>query len=272
MLPAVVSYSSPEATGPQPDTAGSPYAAPGPPPPSPPPPPPARESRLRTAIRHPERSGALLALLIGFASVFSAVLAWRAALASIDASRYESIAVQEAARRNQLERLAEGTVDQDERFVLVFQEHALAARELQAHADELRATDPDQADILDLEAQAQLALARATQPYFLGAGGIFLGDDGTVGYDRQFVLTNLREGDVELRELSIERTVANADRADARSLGLIGVAAIVISALFFLTVAQVSRSRTRVHQAFFVAGGLLVVVGGLGWVIVELFA
>ena len=227
---------------------------------------------MRTAIRHPERSGALLALLIGFASVFSAVLAWRASLASIDSSRYESLAVQEAARRNQLERLAEGTVDQDERFVIIFQEHALAARELQAQADELRPTDPTQADILDLEAQAHLALARATQPYFLGAGGIALGDDGTALYDREFVLTNLREGDVELRELSTERNVANAERADARALNLIGVAAIVISALFFLTVAQVSRSRPRVQQMFFAAGGALVLVGGLGWVIVELFA
>lgn len=259
MLPAVVSNASPGIPAPSDSLA-------------PPPAPPRPESRLRTAIRHPERSGALLALLIGFASVFSAVLAWRASLASIDASRYESLAVQEAARRNQLERLAEGTVAQDERFLIIFQEHALAARELQAQADELRPTNPTQADILDLEAQAQLALARATQPYFLGAGGIALGDDGTVAYDREFVLTNLKEGDVELRELSTERNSANAARADARALNLIAVAAIVISALFFLTVAQVSRSRPRVQRAFFAAGGLLVAVGGLGWVIVELFA
>jgi hypothetical protein len=86
------------------------------------------------------------------------------------------------------------------------------------------------------------------------------------------VLTNLKEGDVELRELTSERNVANAERADSRALNLIGVAAIVISALFFLTVAQVSRSRPRVQQMFFAAGGVLVLVGGLGWVIVELFA
>jgi hypothetical protein len=273
MLPAVVSYPPSDAAGPPPRDYLPSDAPPSPPlPTSPPAHPPARESRLRTAIRHPERSGALLALLIGFASVFSAVLAWRASLASIDSSRYESLAVQEAARRNQLERLAEGTVDQDERFVIIFQEHALAARELQAQADELRATDPTQADILDLEAQAQLALARATQPFFLGAGGIALGDDGTVAYDRDFVVTNLKEGDVELRELSTERNVANAARADARALNLIGVAAVVISALFFLTVAQVSRGRPRMQQAFFAAGALLVSVGGLGWLIVELFA
>ncbi len=237
-----------------------------------PPAPPQSQSRLRSAIRHPERSGALLAVLIGFASVFSAVLAWRASVASIDSSRYESLAVQEAARRNQLDRLAEGTVDQDERFVLVFQEHALAARELQSQAETLRATDAEGADVLDLEAQAHLALARAMQPFFLGAGGIALGDDGTVGYDREFVLTNLKEGDVELRELSTQRNVANAQRADARSLNLIGVAAIVVAALFFLTVAQVSRNRPRLQRAFFAAGGLMVVVGTVGWVIVELVA
>src|SRR3954466_8312870 len=91
---------------------------------------PLRPSRMRGLARHPERSAALLAVLIGFASVFSAVIAWRASLASIDASRYQSVAVQQQARQEQIERLLEGTVEQDLRFVTDFQEHSLAARQL----------------------------------------------------------------------------------------------------------------------------------------------
>ncbi len=234
-------------------------------------PPPARQSRVMSALRHPQGSAALLAVLIAFASVFSAVLAWRASLASIDASRYQSLAVQESARRNQLERLSEGVVAQDERFVLFFQEHALAAREFQAQADALRESDSATADILDLDAQAHRALARATQPFFLGASGIYLDDDGTVAYDRAYVLRNLRAGDTELRELRTQGTVELAERADSRSLNLIALAAIVIAALFLLTVAQVSRTRRRVHQAFFVAGGVFVLIGALGIVFVEVF-
>lgn len=214
----------------------------------------------------------LLALLIGYASIFSAVLAWRASLASIESSRYESLAVQEQARRTQLERLSEGTVAQDERVAAIFQEQALAARELAEQAATLRESDPTAADVLDLESQAHAALARALQPFFLGAGGIALGEDGTVGYDRGFVLRNLNEANSELRELRTQRTVELAERADARTLGILGVAAVVVAALFFLTVAQVSRSRMRVRAAFLAIGGGLVLVGTLGFVWVELIA
>jgi hypothetical protein len=236
---------------------------------------PPRESRLRTFIRHPERSAALLALLIGFASVFSAVVAWRASLASIDASRYESLAVQQQARREQIERELESTVQQDLRFVTQFQEHALAARQLQEQADALRASDPDAADILDIEAQSRLALARSMKPFFLGATGVALDENtDTVPYDADFVLTNLRESNVEWRELAnaTPRSIALGQRADEKSLGLIGVGALIVAALFFLTVAQVSVTRPRVRQIFFVAGAVLVAFGSLAFVIVELVA
>ena len=224
---------------------------------------------MRRAVRHPGASAATLAILIGVASVFTAVLAWRASLASIDSSRYESLAVQQQARQNQIERELEGLVAQDLRFVNVYQEHALAARELRTQADSLRVSDPGAADILDLEAQAQLDLARTIVPFFRGAGGVSLAEDGTVVYDTEYVLTNLREGHVELGELLTQRTPQLAQRADARSLGLIGVAAIVVASLFFLTVAQVTRARGRIRQVFFVAGGLLVAFGAVGFAVVE---
>jgi hypothetical protein len=229
-----------------------------------------RPSRIRAAVRHPQLSVAVLAVLIGFASVFSAVIAWRASLASIDASRYESLAVQQQARREQIERELEATVQQDERFVTDFQAHALAARELQAQADAIRATDATAADVLDLQAQSESALARALKPFFMGAGGVALDDNGTVPYDKAFVLRNLSEGNAELRELRTSNVTNLANAADAKSIDLIAVAAIVVAALFFLTVAQVSRTRVRVRQAFFVAGGILVGVGVLAFSIVEI--
>jgi len=82
---------------------------------------PVGQSRVNSLIRHPEWSAALLAILIGFASVFSAVIAWQASLASIDASRLQSLAVQQQARQEQIERELEGTVQQDQRFVADYQ-------------------------------------------------------------------------------------------------------------------------------------------------------
>ena len=227
---------------------------------------------MRRALDHPQAFSVALAVLIGFASVFSAVVAWRASLASIDASRHESLAVQQAARRGQIERELEGLIAQDLRFVNVYQEHALAARELTAQAESLRDSDPDSADILDLEAQARLDLARAVKPFFLGASGVSLSDEGTVEYDTAFVLRNLSDGNVELRELRTQRTAELAQRADARSVSLVGVAAFVVAALFFLTIAQVSRARRGIREMFFAAGAILVAVGTVGFVLVELLA
>jgi hypothetical protein len=230
------------------------------------------QSRVNTWIRHPERSAALLAILIGFASVFSAVLAWQASLASIDASRFQSLAVQQQARREQIERELEGTVQQDQRFVADYQEHALAARELQAQADTVRATDSSAADSLDVQAQSEAALARALKPFFLGAGGVALDANGNVPYDSAFVLRNLEDTTPELRELRNSNVSALADSAGAKALNLVGVAAVIICALFLLTVAQVTRTRLKVRQVFFAAGGLLVLVGSLLFLFVEFVA
>ena len=233
---------------------------------------PQRPSRIGAIVRHPERMAALLAVLIGFASVFSAVIAWRASLASIDASRYQSLAVQQQARSEQIQRELEATVEQDLRFVTLYQEHALAARQLKSQADAIRSTDSNAADQLDVQAQSEGALARALQPFFQGAGGIALADDGTVPYDKTFVLRSLEDGNAELRELRTSNVGDLANQADAKSIDLIGVAAVVVAALFFLTVAQVSKTRLRMRQVFFVAGGILVVVGSVLFVFVEIVA
>src|SRR3954469_16550533 len=184
---------------------------------------PSRPSRISVLVRHPERSAALLAVLIGFASVFSAVIAWQASLSSIDASRYQSLAVQQQARREQIERELEGTVEQDQRFVAQYQEHALAARELQAQADSIRATDAQAADVLDVQAQSESAQARALAPFFLGATGIALDENGTVPYDTAFVVRSLQDADPELRELTTSNVGELADRADAKSIDLVAV-------------------------------------------------
>jgi hypothetical protein len=233
---------------------------------------PPRPSRIGVFVRHPERTAALLAILIGFASVFSALIAWRASVASIDASRYQSLAVQQQARREQIERELEATVDQDLRFVSEYQEHALAARELQSQADSIRTTDSAAADELDVQAQSEEALARAVQPFFQGAGGIYLADDGTVPYDKTFVLRSLEDSNAELRELKTSNVAGLANRANTKSIDLVGVAALIVAALFFLTIAQVSRTRLRVRQAFFVGGGILVLVGTFAFVLVEVLA
>ena len=59
--------------------------------------------------------------------------------------------MQQTARQGQIERELEALIAQDLRFVNVYQEHALAARELTSQAESLRDSDPDSADIFDLD-------------------------------------------------------------------------------------------------------------------------
>jgi hypothetical protein len=252
--------------------ASVPPEGPIPPPPFPPNGQPTTRDRLRTYTQHPQAAAIALAVLIGFASILSAVVAWQASLASIDASRLGSLGVQQRARVQQIERDLQGLIAQDLRFVNLYQEHALAARELRSQADELRATDANAADNLDLEAQSRDDLARAIKPFFLAAGGVTLSDDGTVVYDANYVLRNLESGTVELRELSTARTRELADRSDARSVSLGAVAAVIVAALFFLTVAQVARTRALTRRIFIVAGGFLVLVGTLSFLFIEFIA
>jgi len=210
-----------------------------------------------------------LAVVIGFTSIMSAVVAWRASVSAIDAARLSSLVVQQGARRQQLERQIEGLVAQDRRFVGAYLEHALAARELARQADELRPTDPDAADALDLQAHGERALARSLEPFF-SAGGISLTDEGTVDYDERFVTDYLRDTDPELRALDPERTLAQADRADQRTIALIGVAALFVAALLLLTIGQVVRRRRRARTTFAAGGSLLAAVATLAFVVVEL--
>jgi hypothetical protein len=213
--------------------------------------------------------GVTIALLIGLASVLSAVVAWRASLSAIEAGRYESLAVQQQARREQLERELEGVVAQDMRLVTSYREHAAAARELQRQADEVRADEPDLADELDMEAAGRRSLARSLQPFFIGQLGVALDDEGNVNYDPERVLGLLRDAELELRELRPTETLERANIADRRTLGLIGVAALFVAALLFLTVAQVVERRRPVRLAFTLLGGGLVAVGTLAFVVTE---
>jgi hypothetical protein len=61
-----------------------------------------------------------------------------------------------------------------------------------------------------------------------------------------------------------------ARQADARTLSLLAVAALVVLALFLLTIAQVARRRPKLRNSFLALGGTLVLCSGLALALVEL--
>jgi hypothetical protein len=208
-----------------------------------------------------------VALLIGIVSIVSALGAWRASVASNEATAAQVRAMQSIAQRLQLEQRIEALVDQDERLIGRYQEHLLAAREIQAAADTTRATDPDLADALDLEAQGRLALARQLERFFLAAVPTE-SEEGALEYDAAFVARNLRESTTELRELQPQRFLDVADIAGARATGLVAMVLILVAALFFLTLAQLTRHSARL--GVIAIGGLAAFVGTAGFVVLEI--
>jgi hypothetical protein len=69
------------------------------------------------------------------------------------------------------------------------------------------------------------------------------------------------------QQLRPQETAAAADEADAKARNTIGVGVIFVAALFFLTVAQVARSRIR--YPFAGLGTVALVAGGVLWFVVE---
>ena len=136
---------------------------------------------------------------------------------------------------------------------------AAVAGFLQADSSQLAGSRRDEAEQLALSALASSQSSRETAQVELETFA-------------RWVEQRTQAGNVELRELRTQRTAELSARADARSVSLIGVAALVIAALFFLTIAQVSRSRGRIRQVFFAGGSVLVLVGTFSFVLVELLA
>ena len=96
---------------------------------------------------------------------------------------------------------------------------------------------------------------------FVGQAGVYLYDDGTVAYEEERILRLLREGEQELRELRPQETLALANTADTRTLTLVALAAVLVAAPLFLTVAQVVERRSSVRLGFMIAGSVLVAIG-----------
>jgi hypothetical protein len=216
-----------------------------------------RASRLDTGV----------ATLIAIVSIASAVTAWRVSISSGTAGGFDARALQQTARREQIQRYAQGIVGQDRRMLDRYQEHVSAARALKENATRVRAFDPTYADELDVRAQGELTLANVIAPYVAWAGYRGEEADGTIRYDPEYGLRQLTDADTEYQELRPEENTARAVHAHEKTRLLFGVGLLDVTSLFFLTLAQ---ALTRdIRRAFAVVGALGAAVGVSALVLIE---
>ena len=208
-----------------------------------------------------------VALLIVVASLAGAGVAWSASVSSTRASDLDQLAQQQFLEQQQILTSGAADVAEELRRVGTFQQQIASQKYFAEQAQALAAKYPQLASQFASEAQGQSALARNTASLFF-ATFPQVSPDGTVTYDRQQALNNLLGRYVIYQQLHPEQIQAEAADEHTKAGRIVGVGIILVAALFFLTLAQVARSRSR--HAFLVAGTAILVVGLVLWVVVAL--
>lgn len=207
--------------------------------------------------RHPRKPWTFVrtvSLLITVVSILGAIVAWRASIVSTNASSGDQAATQDLVRQQQIKVQVQAQVDQDLRLFPRYLDHLRGWKTLKKQSVGEQATDPGLATELSSEAQDELSLAR-TLYQSLSVKPVF----GTEEYDEEFAVTYLGSFQQELHGLDPDATAAAASDEHDRAVRLVGITALFIASLFFLTLAQVARLTVR-H--FFAGAGVLVLVIG----------
>lgn len=251
-----------------PAQAPEPPAPAGEPPPGEPPAadPPAAVASSGTAGPTP-RYRMMVAALIVVASLAGAGVAWSASVSSTKASDLDQLAQQQFLEQQQILTSGGADVTEELRRVTTFQQEIVAQKYFTEQAQALAQKYPALAAQLASEAQGQAALARNTGALFFAAFPQ-VASDGTVTYDRQQALNNLLGRYVIYQQLHPDVIQAQAADEHTKSGQIVGVGIVLVAALFFLTLAQVARTRSR--HAFLVAGTAVLGVGLVLWLVVAL--
>jgi hypothetical protein len=208
-----------------------------------------------------------VALLIVVASLAGAGVAWSASVSSTRASDLDQLAQQQFLEQQQILTSGAADVAEELRRVGTFQQEIVAQKYFAEQAQALAAQYPGLAAQLASEAQGQAALARNTGSLFF-ATFPQVAADGTVTYDRQQALNNLLGRYVIYQQLHPDQIAEQAADEHTKSGQIVGVGIVLVAALFFLTLAQVARTRTR--HAFLVVGTAVLVAGLILWIVVAL--
>jgi cell division protein FtsL len=201
-----------------------------------------------------------VAVLIAIVSIFGALVAWRASTYSTQGEDLDQKATQELVREQQILASINGEVSQDERLLGVYQEHVKLATLLRRQAGLVAKTDAERATLLKADAAEERALTRSLNGFFRAQVPGYPDDAGNVTYDRHSGVSYLEEVDNELPMLHPEQVERQASAKHDKALDLVAIAAVFVLALFFLTLAELTRPRTRVPLT---AAGTAALVAGL---------
>jgi hypothetical protein len=213
-----------------------------------------REEKVSPTGESSDRFQIIVAVLIAVVSVASAGVIWRASLAGSSASSADRQGLIATVKYEAAYAQTVSTLYEEARYA---SQHA----RYQARVDMLEALDDDAAHS-EAEWVKQIVVnlgsftLLATDPTYRTADG---------GLDLDARLGDLRAADADLRDLDPQQDFAAADRYYSESQLLVSAVIVFAVALFFLTLAEITRHRVRVALA---VAGVVVFLIGLGGVLV----
>jgi hypothetical protein len=213
------------------------------------------DSPLLVRLRYHARPS--IALGIVLVATLGSIMSYRAAVAEQESARSEHLAAQQEIQRESALSTDNQLVDQDIRVFGRLEEHLLLARELRRQAVSAGGA---QARSLDVQSQQEIALARAEQPFLQGAGLNATGSLPT--YAARLARQQAIASDQDLERLVPHELAQDAKKVHLRSVKMIGLAAMFIVALFFLTLAEANVGGLR--RGFVVVGALVAVAAIVG--------
>ncbi len=188
-----------------------------------------------------DRFDVVVTILIALVTVFGAVIAWRASLASTAAGDAEQQGLLDTLALEESLAAHETRFYTDMQYFVRYQRHQGLARRLRRDETAARARgETALADDLAQEAELYEELA-ATQTDFFDVS--YVGPDGSFNEARY--LADLRLNDEKFNSLAPEAVFAEADAYRAQAKRLVGLISLLTVALFFYTLSQITERRVK---------------------------
>lgn len=201
-----------------------------------------------------------VALVMAAVSLASAYVTYVASERDATAASLNALASEQWAEEQQVEQQVDAIVAQDQRLTARLDAELHTFRDTTEKADALRATDPDRAAQLDLDAQASAALFAQLEPFLRSVQPDLTGDVAT--FDTDAAREKARFFDWRLFRASSELTRDDARHATDMAASTVLIVVVLVAALFLLTLAHVAGGRRGV---IFAVLGVASAIIGIAW-------
>ncbi len=201
-----------------------------------------------------------VALVMAAVSLVSAYVTWVASERDATAASLNALASEQWAEEQQVEQQVDAIVAQDQRLTARLDAELHTYQESTEEADALRATDPDRAAQLDLDAQASAALFAQLRPFLRSIEPDLTGDAAT--FDTDAARETARFFDWRLFRASSQLTRDDARHATTAAASTVLIVVVLVAALFALTLAHVAGGRRGVGFAVL---GVATAITGVVW-------